>query len=65
MINHVKRELVLIDFGLSDFYHVGQPYNVRVASRFYKPPEILIGYGMYDYSFDLWSFGCWFAGLVK
>jgi casein kinase II subunit alpha len=26
----------LIDWGLAEFYHPGQEYNVRVASRYFK-----------------------------
>ena len=64
LIDHEKRVLKLIDFGLADFYLPGREYNLRVASRYYKPPEILVGWRMYDYSFDMWSFGCWVAGMV-
>ncbi len=39
-------------------------YNVRVASRHYKGPELLVGYQMYDYSLDMWSLGCMFAGIL-
>jgi len=33
MIDHDRRILRLIDWGLSEFYHPGMDYNVRVASR--------------------------------
>lgn len=36
MIDHQKRQLRLIDWGLAEFYHPGREYNVRVASRYYK-----------------------------
>ena len=39
-------------------------YNVRVASRYYKSPELLLDYQTYDYSLDLWSFGCVLGGLI-
>jgi serine/threonine protein kinase len=56
--------LMLVDLGLADFYHPGKSYNVRVASRHYKSPELLIGYDKYDYSIDLWAVGCILAGLL-
>jgi len=56
--------LMLIDFGLADFYLLGQSYNVRVASRHYKAPELLINFEFYDFSLDLWSVGCILAGLL-
>jgi len=64
MINHCTRELKLIDWGLAEFYHPGQEYNVRVASRYFKGPELLVNLRTYDYSLDIWSFGCMLAGMV-
>jgi len=64
MIDHSKRQLRLIDWGLAEFYHVNTPVNVRVASRYYKGPELLVDYQLYDYSLDIWSLGCMFAGMI-
>lgn len=64
MIDHKKRKLRLIDWGLAEFYHANMEYNVRVASRFFKGPELLVDYRMYDYSLDLWSFGTMLASMV-
>lgn len=118
MIDHEKRQLRLIDWGLAEFYHPGREYNVRVASRYFKGPELLVdfqvracvragdwfgfsggewGLGLrsgtarpssvnrppsslptrlythpesparaqeYDYSLDMWSLGCMFAGMI-
>lgn len=64
MIDHKRRELRLIDWGLAEFYHKGTEYNVRVASRYFKGPELLVNLRDYDYSLDLWSFGCMLAGLI-
>ncbi|PFH37777.1 CMGC kinase, CK2 family [Besnoitia besnoiti] len=64
MIDHSKRELRLIDWGLAEFYHPGREYNVRVASRYYKGPELLVDLQIYDYSLDMWSLGCMLAGMV-
>ena len=36
MIDHAKRQLRLIDWGLAEFYHPKKEYNVRVASRYFK-----------------------------
>jgi casein kinase II subunit alpha len=57
-------QLRLIDWGLAEFYHAGQEYNVRVASRYYKGPELLVDLQDYDYSLDMWSLGCMMAGMV-
>ena len=64
MIDHANRKLRLIDWGLAEFYHPGQEYNVRVASRYFKGPELLIDLQTYDYSLDIWSLGCMFAGMI-
>ncbi|CAI4371676.1 BAQ_1a_G0026820.mRNA.1.CDS.1 [Saccharomyces cerevisiae] len=64
MIDHKNKKLRLIDWGLAEFYHVNMEYNVRVASRFFKGPELLVDYRMYDYSLDLWSFGTMLASMI-
>lgn len=64
MIDHSCRKLRLIDWGLAEFYHPGTEYNVRVASRYFKGPELLVDFRYYDYSLDLWSFGATIASIV-
>jgi len=64
MIDHKARKLRLIDWGLAEFYHAGTEYNVRVASRYFKGPELLVNMRDYDYSLDIWSLGCMFAGMI-
>jgi len=64
MIDHQNRTLRLIDWGLAEFYHAKREYNVRVASRYFKGPELLVNMRDYDYSLDLWSLGCMFAGMI-
>ena len=54
----------LIDWGLAEFYHPNQEYNVRVASRYFKGPELLVDYQYYDYSLDMWSLGCMLASMI-
>jgi len=64
MIDHAARKLRLIDWGLAEYYHPGKEYNVRVASRYFKGPELLVDLQDYDYSLDMWSLGAMFAGLI-
>lgn len=64
VINHDRRQLRIIDWGLAEFYHPNQDYNVRVASRYFKGPELLVGYQYYDYSLDMWSLGCMLASMI-
>lgn len=64
LIDRNTKSLMLIDLGLADFYKKDSKYNVRVASRHYKSPELLLGHQGYDYSIDMWGFGCILAGLI-
>jgi len=64
MIDPIKRQLRLIDWGLAEYYHPGMEYNVRVASRYFKGPELLVDLKDYDYSLDMWSLGCMLAGMI-
>jgi casein kinase II subunit alpha len=64
MIDPDTKTLRLIDWGLAEFYHPMTEYNVRVASRYFKGPELLVDYQYYDYSLDLWSYGAMLASMV-
>ncbi|SCV71616.1 BQ2448_3204 [Microbotryum intermedium] len=64
LIDHQQRKLRLVDFGLAEFYIKGVELNVRVASRYYKGPELLVEFGYYDYSLDMWSVGCTFGSMI-
>lgn len=37
---------------------------MRVASRYFKGPELLVDYQQYDYSLDMWSLGAMFASMI-
>ncbi|RDX50890.1 kinase-like protein [Lentinus brumalis] len=64
MFDRTRRKLRLIDWGLAEFYHPGTELHPRVASRYFKGPELLVGYKHYDYSLDLWSVGTILAALI-
>jgi len=64
MIDHKQKKLRLIDWGLAEFYHSKREYNVRVASRYFKGPELLVNLRDYDYALDMWSLGCMLAGMI-
>mmetsp|Transcript_11504 Transcript_11504/g.17316 ORF Transcript_11504/g.17316 Transcript_11504/m.17316 type:complete len:346 (-) Transcript_11504:77-1114(-) len=64
VINPAELRLSLIDWGLADFYIPDKEYNVRVASRYYKGPELLVDDKLYHYSLDIWSLGCTLAGML-
>jgi casein kinase II subunit alpha len=64
MIDVTKRKVRIIDWGLAEYYHKNMDYNVRVATRHYKGPELLVDYRTYDYSLDMWSLGWMLAGMI-
>jgi len=64
VIDHSNKKLRIIDWGLAELYHPGREYNVRVASRYFKGPELLVDLQDYDYSLDLWSLGAMLAGMI-
>jgi casein kinase II subunit alpha len=64
IINPKSMDIRVIDWGLAEFYFPGQEYSVKVASRFFKGPELLLNNNKYDYSLDIWSLGCVLAGMV-
>ena len=45
-------------------YTTEREYNVRVASRYFKGPELLVDFQEYDYALDLWSLGCMLSGMI-
>jgi len=64
LIDHKQRQLKLIDWGLAEFYFPHKEYPVRVATRFYKGPELLCDIRDYDYSLDIWGVGCMLAAFL-
>jgi casein kinase II subunit alpha len=64
MIDHGERKLRIIDWGLAEFYYPNREYNVRVASRYFKGPELLVDHQQYHYGLDLWSTGAMMAGMI-
>lgn len=64
VIDENTQILKLIDFGLSEFFVPGKELALKVASRPYKGPELLVGYKGYGYALDLWAVGCILGGLV-
>ena len=64
MWNQETKTVSLIDWGLAEFYVPGQDYQVRVATKHYKGPELLLNYQKYTPSLDIWCLGCSLAGLL-
>ena len=64
VIDHDNKKLRIIDWGLAEFYLPEKDYNVRVSSRYFKGPELLVSYEYYHYSLDIWSLAVMMAGMV-
>lgn len=65
LIDPKSKQLKIIDFGLSEYYFPSKENNTKVASLYYKAPELCFGNTQYDYRVDIWSAGLIFAGMVK
>lgn len=64
IVDTQTKQIKVIDWGLSEFYHPDKELNTRVSSRPYKSPELLVGYQLYDFSMDIWSLGCMLAAMI-
>lgn len=64
LVSMKTKEVKIIDWGLSEFYHPLFPYSLKVCTKFYRAPELLVGYQQYDYSLDMWCIGVLFAELL-
>ncbi len=56
MISQDKKKCKLIDFGNAVFVE-DIPRVSELLARYYKPPEVIIGFG-WDFCIDVWSAGC-------
>jgi len=64
LMNKDTQEVRVIDWGHSAHYLPGQELSVRVATLFYKAPELLLNYTIHDYAVDIWGTGCMLAEMV-
>ncbi|OHT01591.1 Casein kinase II subunit alpha [Tritrichomonas foetus] len=54
----------LADWGFAEFYHPLRKYSTRIGTKYYKSPELLLGFGYYDYSIDIWAAGIMFVEML-
>ena len=64
LINPQNKQLKLIDLGLSEYYFPSKENNTKVASTYYKAPELYFSNTQYDYRVDCWAAGMILAGMV-
>jgi len=54
----------ITDFGLARFYGTPDREMTKgIATRYYRPPEIIYGASFYGESVDIWACGCILAEL--
>ncbi|KAJ6621371.1 kinase-like domain-containing protein [Mycena sp. CBHHK59/15] len=58
-------ELKICDFGLSRGHENASHLTEYVATRWYRAPEIMLGFREYDSAIDVWSIGCILAELLS
>lgn len=47
----------IIDWGQAEFCLPGHPLTLRISTRHFKPPEVLLGWPYYDFAVDMWGAG--------
>jgi len=66
LLVNAQGRLKVCDFGMARHCgSPGRPYTDEVISRWYRPPEILLGGGTYSTGVDIWSLGCIFGELLQ
>ncbi|KAG8327525.1 cyclin-dependent kinase 20-like [Homalodisca vitripennis] len=58
-------ELRIADLGLGRIICSDRPYTHQVATRWYRPPELLYGARNYTSSVDIWAVGCILAEMYN
>ena len=56
LYNRESGVLKMIDFGRAEEFKA-ESKSVKVGSKFFKAPELLVGYSHYDFGIDIWNLG--------
>ncbi|XP_058745916.1 cell division control protein 2 homolog [Vicia villosa] len=65
LIDHKKKIIKLADFGLArELGDHEMLYTKKIATRWYKAPEVLFNKGQYSTPMDIWAVGCIFGEMV-
>lgn len=57
LVDMTNKTVKIADFGSAFYYRQEQPPAPYIASRFYRAPELILGFN-FDYSIDIWSIAC-------
>ena len=64
LIDPADNSLKLCDFGCAKHLVSTETNIAYICSRFYRPPELVVGATIYTTQVDVWSMGCVIAELV-
>ena len=64
LINPKDYTLKLCDFGCAKHLVESEPNIAYICSRYYRPPELIVGATKYTTQVDVWSMGCVIAEIV-
>lgn len=60
-----KKKLVLCDFGCSKTIKSNQRSTPHIVSRYYRAPELCLGYPFYTEKIDVWAAGCILLEMIE
>lgn len=60
-----RQKIILGDFGSAKVKGKNKkPSTAYIVSRFYRAPELILGYKYYDKPIDMWAVGCVIAEIT-
>ncbi|XGW09570.1 hypothetical protein V3C99_011673 [Haemonchus contortus] len=65
LVDHAQGLLKIGDFGSAKVIRPGMTSTPYQVTRFYRPPELLLGSENYNWTVDVWSAGCVVGEMVK
>ncbi|KAL6735052.1 hypothetical protein Aduo_005531 [Ancylostoma duodenale] len=65
LVDHPPGLLKIGDFGSAKVVRPGMTSTPYQVTRFYRPPELLLGSESYNWTVDIWSAGCVLGEMIK
>lgn len=60
----VRNKLRVIDWGFACFYQPHVKNEKWPGTRYFKSADLFLHYKFYDYSVDMWAFGCMLGSII-